>query len=199
MTKTVKFHLQSSHLFFFLFLKVYIHLSILSESKISWPNCLRIYFQIDVDKVWKSQKDKTDHIHSFYWSFFFFLIKKQQPWNNKLWSPKNFPLWHQGYSVNQQACLDHLIKIRGSLGLIHLGAKQKTDEDKYNHKSGIEREEWPEATSRQFYVMRWIYEGKCPRKDKPSPGTWIIFYLGEFGQRLGDKKKDWMSGARWPG
>lgn len=55
--------------------------------------------------------------------------------------PKAFSLWHLGYSVNQQACLEHMIRMRGSLGLIRLGAKQKTDEDKYSdHQSGSERE-----------------------------------------------------------
>lgn len=35
-----------------------------------------------------------------------------------------------------------MIKIKGSLGLIYLGAKQKTDADKYNnHKSGSESNE----------------------------------------------------------
>ena len=62
--------------FFFLLLKVYTHFPMLSESKISWSNCLRIYFQIDVDRVWKFQKDQTDHIPTFTQGFFFFFKLK---------------------------------------------------------------------------------------------------------------------------
>lgn len=46
-------------------------------------------------------------------------------------------------------------RLSGAL-LIYFGTEQKTDADKHNnHKSGIEREEWAEATWGS--EMRWIY------------------------------------------
>ena len=87
---------------------------------------------------------------------------------------KNFPLWHLGYCVNQHAFLGHMIKIRRSLGLFYYiwELKGKTDVDKCsNHKSGVEREKWAEATLGQFSELRRIYLGQYPRNDEPSPGS----------------------------
>lgn len=57
-----------------------------------------------------------------------------------------------------------MIKIRGSLGLImYLGVKQKTDADKYNnHKRGIERDEWAEATLGQFCEIGELIKDSVP-------------------------------------
>lgn len=99
---------------------------------------------------------------SYFLLRFFFNIKKTQPC-----SPKNFPVWHLGYSVNQHAFLGHRIK-RGGFPRTHILASQTENRCRkiQNHKGGTEGEESCEVASRWLYEGRWNYSGKCPRKDE---------------------------------
>lgn len=121
---------------------------------------------------------------SYFLLRFFFNIKK-----NQLCSPKNFPVWHLGYSVNQHAFLGHRIK-RGGFPRTHILAGQTENRCRkiQNHKGGTEGEESCEVASRWLYGGRWNYSGKCPRKDELR--ACLNIWGGWLRKRPGEKRPE---------
>lgn len=134
---------------------------------------------------------------SYFLLRFFFNIKKTQPC-----SPKNFPVWHLGYSVNQHAFLGHRIK-RGGFPRTHILASQTENRCRkiQNHKGGTEGEESCEVASRWLYEGRWNYSGKCPRKDelRACLNIWGGGDSGKGLERKDQKLNIWAITGWWRG